>query len=95
MPDLLMGLYFQNFQRNFPFLHLPTFNPRATPAPQLLAIVALGALHCPLPGSLQLGRVLIEVARRVMEELINKDNRLARSLPIVSYAILVFHVLSI
>lgn len=65
-------------------MHLPTFNARAVPAPQLLAMVALGALHCPLPGSLQLGRVLLEVSRRVVENLVNKDNRLARSLPIVS-----------
>ena len=83
-PDLLLGLCIQNFHRNLPFMHLPTFNPRAMPAPQILALIALGALHCPLPGSLQLGRVLLEVARRVVELLINKDNRLARSLPIVS-----------
>lgn len=81
--DLLIGLYFQNFQRTYPFVHVPTFTPRVTPAPLCLAFLALGAIHCPLPGSLQLGRVLLEVARRIIESLLTKDNRLARSLPIM------------
>ncbi len=33
---------------------------------------------------LQLGRVLMEVARRGLEHQITRDNRFARSLPVVS-----------
>ena len=44
-------------------------------------LLGIGAVHAPLPGALQLGLVLLEVGRRGVEHLTNKDNRLARSLP--------------
>lgn len=64
-------------------LHAPTFNPKSTLGQLLLIILGIGAIYAPVPGALQLGRVLIEVARRGTEHLINRDNRLARSLPVV------------
>ncbi|KAK4057738.1 hypothetical protein OIO90_001386 [Microbotryomycetes sp. JL221] len=79
--DLLLSLYFRHFHPNMPFLHMPTFNPRTTPAYLLLELIGVGALHAPFPGSLQLGRVLLDLGRRVIEELTTKDNRHARVLP--------------
>ncbi|KAK4046393.1 hypothetical protein OIV83_006116 [Microbotryomycetes sp. JL201] len=79
--DTLVGLYFRHFHPNMPMLHVPTFNPRTTPGYLLLEIIGVGALHAPFPGSLQLGRVLLELGRRVIEELTTKDNRHARMLP--------------
>ena len=75
-------LYFKHFNKNLPFLHQPTFSPKNTLAQQLLLILGIGALYAPLPGILQLGRILIEVARRGVEHLITRDNRLARSIPV-------------
>ncbi|KAL7336654.1 hypothetical protein BJY59DRAFT_574796 [Rhodotorula toruloides] len=80
--DLLCGLYFHHFNRVYPMLHAPTFNPKSTLGQLLLIILGIGAVYAPVPGALQLGRVLIEVARRGTEHLINRDNRLARSLPV-------------
>ncbi|KAM0793665.1 hypothetical protein ACM66B_001096 [Microbotryomycetes sp. NB124-2] len=79
--DILLSLYFRHFHPNMPMLHVPTFNPRTTPGYLLLELIGVGALHAPFPGSLQLGRVLLELGRRVIEELTTKDNRHARMLP--------------
>ncbi|PRQ76607.1 hypothetical protein AAT19DRAFT_12025 [Rhodotorula toruloides] len=64
-------------------LHAPTCNPKSTLGQLLLISLGIGTVYAPVTGALQLGRVLIEVARRGMEHLINRDNRLARSLPVV------------
>lgn len=81
--DLLLSLYFAHFHPLIPFLHLPSFNPKKTLGQLLLILLGIGAIYAPIAGALQLGRVLVEVARRGIERLINRDNRLARSLPIV------------
>ncbi|GAA6051877.1 hypothetical protein NBRC10513_002542 [Rhodotorula toruloides] len=80
--DLLCGLYFHHFNRVYPMLHAPTCNPKSTLGQLLLISLGIGTVYAPVTGALQLGRVLIEVARRGMEHLINRDNRLARSLPV-------------
>ncbi|GJN88270.1 hypothetical protein Rhopal_001235-T1 [Rhodotorula paludigena] len=80
--DLLLSLYFGHFHPLIPFLHVPTFNPKKTLGQLLLILLGIGAVYAPISGALQLGRVLVEVARRGVERLINRDNRLARSLPI-------------
>jgi hypothetical protein len=82
--DFFTRLYFKHFNKHLPFLHQPTFSPHKTLAQQLLLILGIGALYAPLPGILQFGRVLVEVARRGLEHQISRDNRLARSLPVVS-----------
>lgn len=84
MADLLCGLYFQHFHRVMPMFHVPSFSPKKTLGQLLLIILGVGAIYAPVPGAFQLGRVMIEVARRGVEHLINRDNRLARSLPVVS-----------
>ncbi|ORY86671.1 fungal-specific transcription factor domain-domain-containing protein [Leucosporidium creatinivorum] len=83
--DLLLSLYFSHFHPLLPLLHVPSFNPKKTLGQLLLIILGIGAVYAPIPGALQLGRVLVEVARRGIEHLINRDNRLARSLPIVRF----------
>ncbi|GAA5875173.1 hypothetical protein JCM8547_005542 [Rhodosporidiobolus lusitaniae] len=80
--DLLLGLYFHHFHPILPIFHLPSFNPKKTLSQLLLILLGIGAVYTPVAGALQLGRVLIEVARRGIEHLINRDNRLARSLPV-------------
>ncbi|GAA5854267.1 hypothetical protein JCM9279_005103 [Rhodotorula babjevae] len=80
--DLLLSLYFGHFHPLLPLLHVPSFNPKKTLGQLLLILLGIGAVYAPISGALQLGRALVEVARRAMEHLINRDNRLARSLPI-------------
>ncbi|GAA6037980.1 hypothetical protein JCM8097_009522 [Rhodosporidiobolus ruineniae] len=80
--DLLLNLYFHHFHRTLPILHLPTFNPKKTLGQLLLVVLGVGAVFAPVSAARQFGRVLIEVARRGLEHLINRDNRLARSLPV-------------
>ncbi|ORY90096.1 fungal-specific transcription factor domain-domain-containing protein [Leucosporidium creatinivorum] len=87
--NTLLRLYFLHFHPVVPFLHIPSFNPRSTVGFLLLVILAIGAVHAPLAGALQLGRVLLEVSRRGIEHLTNRDNRLARSLP-MSQALLLW-----
>ncbi|EGU12007.1 hypothetical protein RTG_01889 [Rhodotorula toruloides ATCC 204091] len=72
--DLLCGLYFHHFNRVYPMLHAPTCNPKSTLGQLLLISLGIGTVYAPVTGALQLGRVLIEVARRGMEHLINRDN---------------------
>ncbi|GAA6018967.1 hypothetical protein JCM10207_009216 [Rhodosporidiobolus poonsookiae] len=80
--DLLCNLFFHHFHSNLPFLHVPSFHPKKTLGQLLMIILGIGAVYAPISGALQLGRVLVEVARRGLEHLINRDNRLARSLPV-------------
>ncbi|GAA5931728.1 hypothetical protein JCM3775_000025 [Rhodotorula graminis] len=80
--DLLLSLYFGHFHPLVPLLHVPSFNPKKTLGQLLLILLGIGAVYAPISGALQLGRALVEVARRGIEHLINRDNRLARSLPV-------------
>ena len=80
--DLLLSLYFGHFHALVPLLHVPSFNPKKTLGQLLLILLGIGAVYAPISGALQLGRALVEVARRGIEHLINRDNRLARSLPV-------------
>ncbi|GAA5865131.1 hypothetical protein JCM3774_002142 [Rhodotorula dairenensis] len=86
--DLLCGLYFQGFHRIMPMFHVPTFSPKKTLGQLLMIILGVGAIYAPVPGAFQLGRVMIEVSRRGVEHLINRDNRLARSLPVAQSQLL-------
>ncbi|GAA5984609.1 hypothetical protein JCM10908_003422 [Rhodotorula pacifica] len=86
--DLLCGLYFQHFHRVIPMFHVASFSPKKTLGQLLMIILGVGSIYAPVPGAFQLGRVLIEVARRGVEHLINRDNRLARSLPIAQCQLL-------
>ena len=86
--DLLCGLYFQHFHRIMPMFHVPSFSPKKTLGQLLMIILGIGAIYAPVPGAFQLGRVMIEVSRRGVEHLINRDNRLARSLPVAQSQLL-------
>ncbi|BGP57100.1 hypothetical protein JCM8202_000542 [Rhodotorula sphaerocarpa] len=86
--DFLCGLYFQHFHRIMPMFHVPSFSPKKTLGQLLLTILGIGAIYAPVPGAYQLGRVMVEVARRGIEHLINRDNRLARSLPVAQSQLL-------
>ncbi|KWU43408.1 hypothetical protein RHOSPDRAFT_19574 [Rhodotorula sp. JG-1b] len=88
MFDLLCGLYFQHFHRIMPMFHVPSFSPKKTLGQLLMIILGIGAIYAPVPGAFQLGRVMIEVSRRGVEHLINRDNRLARSLPVAQSQLL-------
>lgn len=88
MADLLCGLYFQHFHRVMPMFHVPSFSPKKTLGQLLMIILGVGAIYAPVPGAFQLGRVMIEVSRRGVEHLINRDNRLARSLPVAQSQLL-------
>lgn len=88
MADLLCGLYFQHFHRVMPMFHVPSFSPKKTLGQLLMIILGVGAIYAPVPGAFQLGRVTIEVSRRGVEHLINRDNRLARSLPVAQSQLL-------
>ncbi|KAM0753457.1 hypothetical protein T439DRAFT_155611 [Meredithblackwellia eburnea MCA 4105] len=86
--DLMVQFYFQHFHVTYPFIHVPSFNPKSTSGFLLLAIIAIGALHSHLEGSLQLARTLLEVSRRGTEHLVNRDNRIARTLPMIQTMVL-------
>ena len=49
----------------------------------LLVIVGIGAIYAPVKNAARLGQTLLEVARRGIQHTTDKDNRLARSLPMV------------
>jgi hypothetical protein len=86
--QLWVGFYFYYFHPTIPILHLPSFQPNRTLGFLLLTVIGIGAIHSPIPGAHHTGQVLLEVARRGIQHLTDKDNRVARTLPAIQALVL-------
>jgi hypothetical protein len=68
-------VYFEHFYRQFPVLHLPTFQPNKAPPLLLAGLICIGSCYCELPGARDLALDLIEVIRKTLNALFENDAR--------------------
>ncbi|OLN86539.1 Transcription factor steA 1 [Colletotrichum chlorophyti] len=84
--NILVGLFFKHFYEQSPVLHLPTLKIDTLPPPLLSAIIVIGATYSRLGNTRRFSILMLNRARQVLQQDIDRDRRLTRD-PDTIYAL--------